>query len=74
VSAWYDIWVEIYNLDFFSIYPCSKKEGQGSINWKEAYFPLSDMSKATDWVKNISEVPSATITGRPDSSFTLVTA
>lgn len=74
VAAWYDIWVEIYSLDFFSIYPCSKKEGQGSINWKEAYFQLSDMSKATDWVKNISEVPSATITGRPDSSFTLVTA
>ena len=51
VPAYYDIWVQVYNLDFISIYPSSFTEGQGSIKWKEATFNLASMND-TNWVRD----------------------
>ena len=51
VAAYYDIWVQVYNLDFISIYPSSFTEGQGSIKWKEANFNLGSMTD-TNWVRD----------------------
>jgi hypothetical protein len=48
-AAYYDIWMKVYNLDFFSIYPSSFTEGQGTIKWKEATFNLAAMND-TNWV------------------------
>lgn len=50
VSAYYDIWVQVYNLDFISIYPSSFTEGQGTIKWKDATFDLGSMTD-TNWVR-----------------------
>lgn len=52
VSAYYDIWIQVYHPDFFTIYPSSITEGQGSIQWKVDYFPLNDMTDATNWVRS----------------------
>lgn len=51
VAAYYDIWVQVYNLDFISIYPSSFTEGQGSIKWKEATFNLASITD-TNWVRD----------------------
>ena len=50
-AAYYDIWMKVYNLDFFSIYPSSFTEGQGTIKWKEATFNLAAMND-TNWVRD----------------------
>ena len=39
--ACYDIWMEVYNLDFLSIYPSSFTEGQGTIKWTQGTFALN---------------------------------
>jgi hypothetical protein len=48
-AAYFDIWMKVYNLDFFTIYPSSFTEGQGTIKWKEATFNLAAMND-TNWV------------------------
>ena len=50
-AAYYDIWMKVYNLDFFSIYPSSFTEGQGTIKWKEATFDLAKIND-TNWVRD----------------------
>lgn len=37
VSACYEIWVEIYGMDFFSVYPSTMTEGQGHVQWRDGY-------------------------------------
>jgi hypothetical protein len=42
--AHYGIWVQIYNLDFFSIYQSSFNEGQGVLLWEKGVFALNDIT------------------------------
>ena len=42
--AHYGIWVQIYNLDFFSIYQSSFTEGQGVLLWEKGIFALNDIT------------------------------
>ena len=69
-DAYYDIWIKIFKLDFFSIYPSSFTEGQGSIEWKNSHFVLEEMEQATDWVK--STQPTSEIGNRSDNVYWLV--
>ena len=71
-DAYYDIWIKIFKADFFSIYPSSFTEGQGSIEWKNSHFILEDMEQSTDWVK--STQPASEISNRSDNVYWLVNA
>lgn len=71
VSAWYDIWIQIAKNDFFTIYPSSFTEGQGSINWTKGYYPLEKMTDATHCVRS-STPTSENSTSRSDKNFELV--
>lgn len=62
IDAYYDIWIQIYNLDFFTVYPSSIKEGQGDIKWKDGYFDLRTMTNATDWVLSATPVSGISFT------------
>lgn len=42
--AHYGIWVQIYNIDFFSIYQSSFNEGQGVLLWEKGVFALNDIT------------------------------
>ena len=68
MAAYYDIWMEIYDLDFFTVYPSSFTEGQGYVKWKEAEFALKDVNDE-NWVR--SGEPTPTITTRTDKKFEL---
>jgi hypothetical protein len=70
VSAYYDIWIEIYYPDFFTVYQSSVTEGQGSIRWTNGYYTLDTMEQATDYVKHTT--PVSEITGRGDSTIELI--
>lgn len=71
-SAYYDIWVQIYYPDFFTIYQSSVTEGQGTINWTTGNYALETMEQATNYVK--STEPSSEITGRSsDANLLLIT-
>lgn len=72
VSAYYDIWIQIYNPDFFTVYQSSVTEGQGTINWTTGNYALETMEEATNYVK--STEPSSEITGRSsDANLSLIT-
>ena len=44
--ACYDIWMEVYNLDFISIYPSSFTEGQGTIKWTNGILNVNAITDA----------------------------
>lgn len=44
--ACFDIWMEIYNLDFISIYPSSFTEGQGTIKWTNGILNVNAITDA----------------------------
>ena len=44
--ACYDIWMQVYNLDFISIYPSSFTEGQGTIKWTNGILNVNAITDA----------------------------
>lgn len=44
--ALYDIWMQVYNLDFISIYPSSFTEGQGTIKWTNGILNVGAITDA----------------------------
>lgn len=61
-DAYYDIWIQIYNLDFFTVYPSSATEGQGDIKWTPGYFNLATMTEATSVVLHATPVSGISFT------------
>ena len=68
-SAYYDIWIEVYQADFVSVYPSSVTEGQGHIKWRDAHWALESVTD-TNWVK--SSKPASDITTRSDANLDFV--
>lgn len=68
-SAYYDLWIEVYQADFVSVYPSSVTEGQGHIKWRDAHWALESVTD-TNWVK--SSKPASAITGRSDAELDFV--
>lgn len=69
VPAYYDVWIEIYNLDFFTLYKSSITEGNGSVKWTDGYFNLHDINDKA-WVR--STMPTSDITERGDANLILI--
>ena len=69
VPAYYDVWIEIYNLDFFTLYKSSITEGNGSVKWTDGYFNLHDINDNA-WVRNT--MPTSDITERGDANLILI--
>lgn len=69
-SAYYDLWIEVYQADFISVYPSSVTEGQGHIQWRNAHWALENITD-TNWVK--ASQPASSITGRNDANLDFVT-
>lgn len=55
--AYFDIWMEVYNYDFFSIYSSSFTEGQGTLKWTKGTFILNEIDD-TNWVR--TQTPTGT--------------
>ena len=68
-SAYYDLWIEVYQADFISVYPSSVTEGQGHINWRSAHWALENITD-TNWVK--TSKPASDITTRSDANLDFV--
>ena len=68
-SAYYDLWIEVYQADFISVYPSSVTEGQGHIKWRDAHWNLESVTD-TNWVK--ASKPTSDITGRSDANLDFV--
>ena len=68
-SAYYDLWIEVYQADFISVYPSSVTEGQGHIKWRDAHWALESVTD-TNWVK--SSKPASDITTRSDANLDFV--
>ena len=68
-SAYYDLWIEVYQADFISVYPSSVTEGQGHINWRSAHWALENVTD-TNWVK--ASKPASDITTRDDANLDFV--
>lgn len=68
-SAYYDLWIEVYQADFISVYPSSVTEGQGHINWRSAHWALESITD-TNWVK--TSKPASDITTRSDANLDFV--
>lgn len=58
--AHYGIWVQIYNIDFFSIYQSSFNEGQGVLLWEKGVFALNNITD-TNLVRNDIDASAPTI-------------
>ena len=57
--ALYEIWMEVYNLDFISIYPSSFTEGQGTIKW-------------TNGILNVNAITDANLVRRQEPTGTAI--